>query len=860
VVSDRVLVVAPKGRGAHRTIAAAVRAARPGDTVLVARGEYHESLAVDRPVVLVTEHGPGSVLLFPAEGSVPTLTVTARNCVVNGVSVRGGGDPTVPAVRLLDGSALAFNDCSVAGGGIEVRGGEPEATDPAVPEAGPSSEPALLLTRCRITDAVGTAVHLSGNARARAEDTLIESVDGTGILLTGAARLAAERLRLLGATGAGARARGRAGLALADARIGDTGGSGLLIEDEATLVATEVRISAPGAVGVHLTGSARAELADCRISGSATSGLVAQDAARLTAAGCAVTDTRANGLLILNTATMELADSRIAGTAFSAVHLADSSMLRLLDCRVRDSAEHGLHLVGAARAELIESAISGTAMTGLHVTEEATLTAHAGRVADAETGVHAGSSGGVVLDHCSVVRADRIGVEVAGGGAARLTQVRIASARAAGIVIDSGGTAQVDGGSVEDCSGSGIVVWTGATPEVSGTLIDGSTKNGVYFAEGAGGTFTSCEISASGFPALHVSRDAAPEFRRCRVRDCAEDLGLDEGARPVFDGCSSYGVKRSSIPQLPGGGAVPPAPELSVPSAVSAPHLAEVEEPPEEDLDDLLVELHALVGLEGVKRDVGGLVKLMQTVRRREEAGLPAPPLSRHLVFAGNPGTGKTTVARLYGRLLKALGLLRRGHLVEVDRSALVGEYVGHTGPRTTAAFNQALGGVLFIDEAYSLAPPHAGNDFGTEAVATLVKLMEDHRDDIVVIAAGYPAEMGRFIASNPGLASRFTRTLHFADYEAAELVSIVEYQAREHRYELTDGASTALSAFFARMPRGDGFGNGRSARQVFQEMTERQAQRVAELADPRSEDLVRLDADDLPVVPGRPALSPFHQ
>jgi Holliday junction resolvasome RuvABC ATP-dependent DNA helicase subunit len=860
VTGDHVIVVAAKGRGAHRTIAAAVRAARPGDTVLVARGEYHESLTVDRPVVLVTEHGPGSVVLAPAEDSTPALTVTARNCVVHGFALRGG-DASAPAVRVLDGAALALNDCAVSGGGIEVRGGEPDGPA-AVPETDAAPEPALLLTRCRITDAYGTAVHLSGTARARAEDTLIESVDGTGIMLAGAARFAAERLRVLKATGPAIRGRDRAALALTDARIGETGGSGLLLENEATLVATDIRIAAPGAVGVHLTGSATAELADCRVTGSATSGVVVQDAARLTAAGCTVAESRANGLLLLGTASAELADCRIAGTGFSAVHLADASVLRLVECRIRGSAEHGLHMVGTARAELTECTVSGASMAGLHAAEGASLAAQGSRVADAETGVHAAASGGVELDHCTVVRAGRIGVEVAKGGTVRLTQVRIAAARAAGIVVDSGGTAQVEGGSVEGCAGSGIVVWTGAAPEVSGTLIDASTKNGVYVAEGAGGTFTSCEISGSGFPALHVSRDAAPEFRRCRIRDCAEDLGLDEGARPVFDGCSSYDVKRSSIPQQAGsagGGATGPSHVPSAPEAVpsSAVDLAVTEDPPEEDLDELLAELDALVGLEGVKRDVGGLVKLMQTVRRREEAGLPAPPLSRHLVFAGNPGTGKTTVARLYGRLLKALGLLRRGHLVEVDRSALVGEYVGHTGPRTTAAFTQALGGVLFIDEAYSLAPLHAGNDFGTEAVATLVKLMEDHRDDIVVIAAGYPTEMSRFIASNPGLSSRFSRTLHFADYDAPELVSIVEYQAREHRYELTDGARASLSAFFQRMPRGEGFGNGRSARQVFQEMTERQAQRVAESSDP--EDLVRLDADDLPDVPGPAGLSPFH-
>lgn len=209
-------------------------------------------------------------------------------------------------------------------------------------------------------------------------------------------------------------------------------------------------------------------------------------------------------------------------------------------------------------------------------------------------------------------------------------------------------------------------------------------------------------------------------------------------------------------------------------------------------------------------------------------------------------------MARLYGRILAALGLLTRGHLVEADRGDLVGEYVGHTAPKTQAVFRRAMGGVLFIDEAYSLVPRgNGGGDFGQEAIATLVKLMEDHRDDVVVIAAGYPAEMRRFVASNAGLASRFARTLTFDDYHADDLVRIVEFQAREHRYVLSPAAIDALRDHFGLLARAEGFGNGRTARQVFQEMTERQAVRVSRLAEAATEDLVRLVPADLPDAPG---------
>jgi SpoVK/Ycf46/Vps4 family AAA+-type ATPase len=195
--------------------------------------------------------------------------------------------------------------------------------------------------------------------------------------------------------------------------------------------------------------------------------------------------------------------------------------------------------------------------------------------------------------------------------------------------------------------------------------------------------------------------------------------------------------------------------------------------------------------------------------------------------------------------------MLSRGHLVEVDRGTLVGEYVGHTAPKTTAAFRRAMGGVLFIDEAYALVPQGQGADYGREAIATLVKLMEDHRDDVVIIVAGYPDEMERFIHVNPGLASRFTRTLVFEDYSDEELVRIVEWTARQHEYELAGETRAALLEYFAELVRDDRFGNGRTARQVFQRMTERHARRITDSPASTTEELVALLPEDLPPQPG---------
>jgi SpoVK/Ycf46/Vps4 family AAA+-type ATPase len=266
--------------------------------------------------------------------------------------------------------------------------------------------------------------------------------------------------------------------------------------------------------------------------------------------------------------------------------------------------------------------------------------------------------------------------------------------------------------------------------------------------------------------------------------------------------------------------------------------------------DAVLADLDALVGLEGVKREVRTLIDLIAVGRRREQAGLKAPSPRRHLVFTGSPGTGKTTVARLYGEILASLGVLERGHLVEVARVDLVGEHIGSTAIRTQEAFERARGGVLFIDEAYSLAPEDAGRDFGREAIDTLVKLMEDHRDAVVVIVAGYTAEMQRFLASNPGVASRFSRTITFGDYTPEELLRIVESQAAEQQYQLGGETDEALLKYFTAIPKGPAFGNGRTARQTFEVMVERHAMRLAHVDDPSHDELQLLFPDDLPELP----------
>lgn len=353
---------------------------------------------------------------------------------------------------------------------------------------------------------------------------------------------------------------------------------------------------------------------------------------------------------------------------------------------------------------------------------------------------------------------------------------------------------------------------------------------------------------------IKLQMDVINQMTQTNLRRIADDLwGLptlasggvpavkaQSGAEPVFD-----------MPAPPQNPAAPVAAPAAAAGQPAKEEQKAAEQPPE-PIEELRKELEGYIGLSVIKKEVQSLINLVTVQKLRRQNDLPVEDLSLHMVFSGNPGTGKTMIARLMSRIYRSLGILSKGQLVEVDRGGLVAGYVGQTAIKTGEVIQKALGGVLFVDEAYALTD-HGENDYGQEAVDTLLKAMEDHRDDLIVIVAGYTELMETFVHSNPGLESRFNRFMHFPDYTVEEMLAIFDMRCEKSGYSLENEARDLLKGLLAIFSLDTkGFGNARGVRNLFERAVSAQANRLAALENITREQLMQLTSGDVRVAAGQ--------
>ncbi|MEV0393630.1 right-handed parallel beta-helix repeat-containing protein [Polymorphospora rubra] len=453
------------------------------------------------------------------------------------------------------------------------------------------------------------------------------------------------------------------------------------------------------------------------------------------------------------------------------------------------------------------------------------------------------------IDGCELRAGYAAGANVTDGSRLQATGLRVTKGQYGIVVDDSGGT--LDQCEVRGVSDDGIIVRLGADPTIRNSTVADCGYRGVYVYQAARPVIERCDISGTGDAGVSVALQSAPTIAESWIHDTrGVGIAFGRGCTGLVDGCR---IEQTAAPAIRiDEGAAPVVREPAEPAGAAPVAGAKAGDgavrQDTEKMDALLAELDSMIGLPGVKAEVRSLIDELQVNEWRRDAGLAVGSASHHLIFTGAPGTGKTTVARIYGQLLKALGVLPNGQFREVARRDLVGQYIGHTAEKTTSVFEEALGGVLFIDEAYTLSRAGGANaDFGQEAIDTLVKLMEDHRDRVAVIVAGYTHEMSDFLDANSGLASRFAKTLEFENYSPEQLVMIVSRIAGNDDYLLADGLDDGLLEWFGQIDRDRNFGNAREARKLLEGMRKAQSGRLRALGRrPTRDDLRTLTLEDL--------------
>ncbi|QWF80660.1 right-handed parallel beta-helix repeat-containing protein [Amycolatopsis sp. CA-230715] len=598
--------------------------------------------------------------------------------------------------------------------------------------------------------------------------------------------------------------------------------------------------------GIRVSG-ASASVENCDLTGTGRDAIAADAHATVSIVDCTVHDVHTVGIGVAEQSTGTISGTTVTG-AEDGIVVTSGGSPTVTGCALADCRDAGVIVRDRGLGRFTGCSITGSGNVGFFVTGNGAPTVEDLRIGSGNVGVallggRGRFTGLAVTDQTialrlkdrSAGRFERIRIERCDVGfeaeenetTGELRDARITGARLCGISVAGNARVTVDRGVVDGALAVGMAVNGAGRLTATDCEVTGAGTGGVVLLGNAAFLATRLTVSGSGGAGLAGKESARVDCTDCTFSGNAIDLSIEETCVERFAGCTIES------------GPVENGTEESTKDSAA---------PPNGPAGDPLTELDRLIGLAPVKKQVRTQVNMIKLAQQRQAAGLPMPPLSRHLVFSGPPGTGKTTVARLYGQILESLGVLATGTVREVARSHLVGQFLGSTAQKTREVFESAKGGVLFIDEAYTLARKFGVNsDFGQEAIDELVKLMEDHRDEVVVIVAGYTGEMETFLEANPGLRSRFSRVIEFPAYSTEELVRIVEATAAKDHYRLDADVPARLAEHFAHHERDGEPRNARDARSLFEGMIENQAERLSESDAPSVDQLMLLVAEDIP-------------
>ncbi|MFI8301671.1 right-handed parallel beta-helix repeat-containing protein [Streptomyces nigra] len=815
-MSRQLLTVSPGRRDAYSSIGEALAAAAEGALITVSPGRYEECLHLGKVVSIVASGEDGDVEVHGTAGS-STVTIRAEAVQLRGLSL-SSAETELPVIDVQRGEA-AIDNCRITGSAWAAV----LARDVGC----------LAMRECAVTNRAGAGVVITSAVGNILEDTSITDVASTALAIADRGELTARRCGVRHTGGNGVCINGHARGTLEDLTVAAAGKPAIVVEDKGDAVITRTAVRDSETLDLYVTSRGSVTITDSFFANSSMQALHIAGGSSAELRNCKIIDAERNGVRVGEKATPRLIDCEISGSAIG-LYCDGRSTAHLQGLSIRDAAQAGVLVVGHAEPEFVSLTVETDTSLGIQVKDSARLIVSGGRITTGTgTALHLLESARVSLTDLTVASSGGLGIDLGAGASAGLSSVNV---QGGGITANGAQTElSMQDSCVNGAKGDALTVRGGASLNAVRCRIEGASRHGLSVQDQSSASLTSCEIVDNSGDGIRVDTSEPVQVHECLVKD--------NGGEPVRQVRPDA---RLTVDNLVGA-----EPSRARPAGGTAPdqHANHKKKRPRSQPLGPLAELHALVGLAGVKREVTGLINLIKMAQRREEMGLSMPPMSRHLIFAGPPGTGKTTVARLYGAVLAELGMLTQGHLVEVARADLVAQIIGGTAIKTTEVFNKALGGVLFVDEAYTLTSQSKGSgpDFGQEAVDTLMKLMEDHRNELVVIVAGYSEQMEQFLASNPGIASRFSRTIEFPNYSVDELVTIVTGMCEKHQYQLSPDGLQALTNYFERIPKGPTFGNGRVGRKVFEAMVSNQASRLITEPGAQSAELSVLTAHDVP-------------
>ncbi|MDA2803289.1 AAA family ATPase [Nocardiopsis suaedae] len=785
-------------------------------------GEYTADAAhvVDRHVIVVPTQGPGTVSVSVADDAV--FEVRQGRLELYGIEVVGGSQQH-PGIELYPGTSMKALDCvfalplgiaadaapvdlegcRVSGGTLRMRGGGGRVVDTAFDRGG---------------------AEVTGEARAELRGLRFTGPSQSHALVV--ADRAAPEITECSFTGTGTEENltvgvvGGASPSFTDCTVEDAAGRGVWAGQRSTPTFTRLRVS----------GGIRDQVA-----------LLVEEDSRATFRDCAVS-AAAGPVLFVHQSEARVSGLEVDGAAAD-VFQGVGGRISVDGARLRDVSGTALNLQGAARAEVRGLDMrSSPSQAGEEPKPGIRLSGSRADI-DGSTITGTGAGIGVIARESSLaLRSVEIsgvlsGVRILDDTTLKAEGLTVARCHRSALLADSGAYGEVSGADLRVLGGgtNGVTVGDGGRIALKDSTVAGGT-NGIAVTDGGAATVEETTITGVNQVGAGVKGTGRLRLVRCTLRrNGQKDLHADPGSVLQVEDTET----EKGLPEQ----AVRAAADRSAPAPAPAP-------PPDTDarpLGEVLAELDAMVGLDGVKKEVRALVDLHRVNAKRVEAGLPSLDFSRHLVFSGPPGTGKTTVARIYGQVLRSLGVLERGGFIEASRADLVGEHLGETTRKTTELFQRARGGVLFIDEAYALSRSFgSGADFGQEAIDAMIKLMEDAREEVVVVFAGYSDEMRTFLAANPGLKSRVSRTVEFPNYQPEQLATIFTAMAEGKGYILGRGVRDLVVRHFQGQTQDASFGNGREARRMFEHVVQRQASRLVADGATSADDLSRIVPGDL--------------